>query len=173
MNSARNAEDISRFIDDELDKKIRKHDLLAGDVDADLRAIIKNRTFERSNGMFRYASMQIDRLCNDSMDRLTVLDELEKPLPGITSLYEQSVTEIQNERIDRVRMTAQTALRWLMCVQEELPMSAFLEAVCVEVSVSYLEKLLTPLLLLSLLSFRGMITLVQDNILMEIKRCWS
>ncbi len=137
VNSTRNAEDISRFIDEQLDRKIKKHDLLAGDVDDDLRATIRDRTFERSNGMFRYASMQIDRLCNDSMDRLTVLDELEKPLPGITSLYEQSVNEINCERIDRIRMTAQTTLRWLMCIQDELPISAFLEAVCVEVSLPY------------------------------------
>ena len=135
VNSSRNSGDISRFIDEQLGKKIRKHDLLAGDVDDDLRKIIKNRTFERSNGMFRYASMQIDRLCNDSMDRLTVLDELEKPLPGITSLYERSVNEIKDERIDRVRLTAQASLRWLMCVQDDLPTSAFLEAVSVEVSV--------------------------------------
>lgn len=137
VNSTRNAEDIGRFIDELLDRKIEKLDLLAGDVDNDLRAKIRDRTFERSNGMFRYASMQIDRLCNDSMDRLTVLDELEKPLPGIISLYEQSVDEINRERIGRIRMTAQTTLRWLRCIQDELPISAFLEAVCVEVSLSY------------------------------------
>ena len=131
-NSSRNAEDISHFIDAELAQKIEKRYLLDGDVDPELRATIKSRLLERSDGMFRYASMQIDRLCDDRMDRITVLEELEKPLPGITSLYDQSIDEIRRESIDRVRITAQNTLKWLLCVQETLPAGAFLEAISSE-----------------------------------------
>lgn len=129
---ARNSEDISAFIENELAKKIDGGDLLEGDVDDDLRAEIKTRLIKRSNGMFRYASMQIDRLCDDRMDRTMVREELEKPLPGITSLYDNSISEIRDETIDRVRVTAQQTLKWLLCIQESLPIKAFLEAVSVE-----------------------------------------
>ncbi|KAL8649246.1 MAG: hypothetical protein Q9210_004509 [Variospora velana] len=55
--------------------------------------------------------MQMDHLCDDRMGRTTVLEELDKPLPGIISFYDNIVDEIRNERIDRVRITAQTLMK--------------------------------------------------------------
>ncbi|KAL8720021.1 MAG: hypothetical protein Q9225_003066 [Loekoesia sp. 1 TL-2023] len=133
VNADKNAEDVRTYVDKELTKRISGGDLLGGEVDDDLRKAIKGRLLERSNGMFRYAIMQIDRLCDDRMDKITVLEELDKPLPGITSFYDKSVEEIRNETIDRVRVTAQNTLRWLLCIQEPLlPLSAFLEAASIE-----------------------------------------
>ena len=129
---ARNSEDIDAFIKNELSKKIDNGDLLDGDVDIELKTTITSRLIKRSNGMFRYASMQIDRLCDDRMDKIMVLEELEKPLPGITSLYDNSINEIRHETIDRIRITAQQTLKWLLCIQEPLPIRAFLEAVSVD-----------------------------------------
>ncbi|KAL9596338.1 MAG: hypothetical protein Q9219_005855 [cf. Caloplaca sp. 3 TL-2023] len=133
VNATKNLEDVSNYVDKELTKRVSSGDLLEGEVDEDLKKAIKSRLLERSNGMFRYATMQIDRLCDDRMDRITVLEELDKPPPGITSFYDNSVNEIRTESIDRVRITAQNTLRWLLCIQEPLlPINAFLEAVSVE-----------------------------------------
>ncbi|KAI4120379.1 MAG: hypothetical protein LQ338_007060 [Usnochroma carphineum] len=133
VNASKNSEDVRNYVDKELAKRISSGDLLEGEVNDDLKTTIKGRLLERSNGMFRYATMQIDRLCDDRMDKATVLEELDKPLPGITSFYDKSVEEIRNESIDRVRLTAQNTLRWLLCIQEPLiPLLAFLEAVVVE-----------------------------------------
>ncbi|KAL9006563.1 MAG: hypothetical protein Q9188_000662 [Gyalolechia gomerana] len=133
VNAVKNAEDFSSYVDKELARRTSSGDLLEGEVDEELKAAIKSRLLERSNGMFRYATMQIDRLCDDRMDRVTVLEELDKPLPGITSFYDTSVEEIRRETIDRVRITAQNTLRWLLCIQEPLlPLSALLEALSVE-----------------------------------------
>ena len=135
LNATKNSNDIINFIDDMVTKKIKKCDLLAGQVGPDLKTRISKRLFERSKGMFRYANMQIEPLCDDRMNESMVLEELEKPLPEITSLYQQSITEIRNEPIERVHITVLSTLRWLTCVQEALPVQAFLEAVSVEVSM--------------------------------------
>ncbi|KAI4265400.1 MAG: hypothetical protein L6R35_007118 [Caloplaca aegaea] len=75
------------------------------------------------------------------MDTLTVLEELDKPLPGITSFYDNSVDEIRIERIDPVRITGQSTLRWLLCTQEPLlPIYAFDEAVSTEDGIDKPEK---------------------------------
>lgn len=132
VNGTKNSGDVSTYVDKEMAKRISSGDLLEGEVDGELRDMIKNRLLERSNGMFSYATMQIERLCDDRMDRITVLEELDKPLPGITTFYDESIESIRNETIDRVRLTAQTTLRWLLCIQEPLPLHSFLEAVIVE-----------------------------------------
>ncbi|KAL8927232.1 MAG: hypothetical protein Q9208_002408 [Pyrenodesmia sp. 3 TL-2023] len=133
VNGTTNSKDFSTYVDKELAKRTSSGDLLEGEVDGELSDMIKDRLLERSNGMFSYAAMQIERLCDGRMDRTTVLEELDKPLPGITSLYDESVASIRNETIDRVRLTAQTTLRWLLCIQEPLlPLHSFLEAVVVE-----------------------------------------
>lgn len=130
--NGRNSDDIRAFIEHELTKKIKDRDLLEGDVDAELRARITTQLIKRSNGMFRYASMQIDQICDDSLDKFTVLEELEKPLPEITSLYDISINDIRHMKNNRVRITAQNTLKWLLCIQKPLPINAFLEAVSVE-----------------------------------------
>ncbi|KAI4138069.1 MAG: hypothetical protein L6R39_006981, partial [Caloplaca ligustica] len=133
VNASRNSEEIGAYVDIELTKRISSGDLLGGEVDEELKGTIKDRLLERSNGMFSYAAMQIDHLCDDRMDKTTVVEELDKPLPGITTLYDSSVEQIRNETIDRVRITAQNTLRWLLCIQDpSLPLHAFLEALVVE-----------------------------------------
>ncbi|KAL8831217.1 MAG: hypothetical protein Q9170_005388, partial [Blastenia crenularia] len=132
VNATRNSDDVNTYVDKELTSRAASGDLLDGEVDDELKATIKNRLIERSNGMFGYVTMQLDRLCDDRLDRITVLEELNKPLPGITSFYYNSVEEIRNESIDRVRITAQNTLRWLLCIQESLPLNAFLEAMFAE-----------------------------------------
>lgn len=133
VNAAKNSEDVGDYIEKELARRAASGDLLDGEVDEDLKVAIKSRLLKRSNGMFRYATMQLDRLCDDRLDKITVLEELDKPLPGITTFYDNSVEEIRNEGIDRVRVTAQNTLRWLLCIQEpHLPLSALLEALLVE-----------------------------------------
>ena len=132
VDASRNIEDLKSFINQQVEERISRQDLLRGVVEGDLRDKIKRRLLEHSNGMFRYANMQIARLCDDRMDTLTVLEELEKPLPDVASLYDRSIDEIREERVDRVRLIAQSALRWLRCAQEPLNKESFLEAISLE-----------------------------------------
>lgn len=133
VNASRNSGEINSYVDKELTKRISSGDLLEGEVDGDLKEMIKHGMLKQLNGMFSYAAMQIDRLCDSRMDKTAVLEELDKPLPRTTSFYDKSVEEIRIETIVRVRVTALHTLRWLLCIQDPLlPLPAFLEAVVVE-----------------------------------------
>ena len=133
VNASRNSGEINSYIDEELTKRRDSGDLLEGEVDADLKEKIKRCILEQSNGMFSYAAMQIDHLCGERMDKTTVLEELDKPLPGYTSLYDESVEQIRNDPNNSFRVTAQNTLRWLLCIEDPLlSLPAFLEAVAIE-----------------------------------------
>ena len=140
VNADRNFEDLSRFIDDTLTKRIHRGDLLEGTVEKPLKEKIAARLLERSKGLFSYASLAIDRLCDESISESTILEEIEE-FRGMTDLYERSVNEIRTQTKSRVQITAKTALRWLLCIQETLSVNEFLEAVDVEVLLGFPSSL--------------------------------
>ena len=136
VNADRNSGDLSQFVDDTLTKRIHRGDLLEGTVEKPLKEQIAARLLERSKGMFSYASLAIDRLCDESISESTVLKEIEE-FRGMTDLYERSVNEIRTQSKARVKLTARTTLRWLLCCQETLSVNEFLEAVDVEVCLRF------------------------------------
>lgn len=131
VDADQNLGDLCQFVDDTLTKRIRRRDLLEGNVGQPFKEEIAARILKRSKGMFSYATLAIDRLCDESISELTVLKEIEE-FRGMTDLYERSVNEIRTQSKSRVQITANTALRWLLCVQETLSVDEFLEAVDVE-----------------------------------------
>ena len=137
VNGDRNHGDLSQFIDDTLTKRIRRGDLLEGTVEKELKEKIAARLLERSKGMFSYASLAIDRLCDESISEFTILEEIEE-FRGMTDLYERSVNEIRTQSKTRVQITAKATLRWLLCIQKTLSVNEFLEAVDVEVCLNFL-----------------------------------
>ena len=132
VDKDKNDHDLGRFIKKLLEERISRRELLNGQVDNDLQNKIKHCLKEQSAGKFRYASLQMARLCDDRMDKATVEDELDKPLPDVADLYDRSIDEIKHERYDRIRTMAQNALQFLRCAQEPLSKLAFLEAVSVD-----------------------------------------
>ena len=136
VNVDRNFRDLSQFIDDTLTKKIHGGYLLEGTVEKPLKEEIATRLLKRSGGMFSYASLAIDRLCDESISESMVLKEIEE-FRGMTDLYERSVNEIRNQSKTPFQITARTTLRWLLCTQETLSVSEFLEAVDVEVCLGF------------------------------------
>lgn len=131
VNADRNAADLSQFVNDTLTKRISRGDLLEGTVEKSLKEQISTRLLERSKGMFSYASLAIDRLCDESINQSTILKEIEE-FRGLTGLYERSLNDIRTQSKARVRNTAKNTLRWLLCIQETLSVQEFLEAVDVE-----------------------------------------
>ena len=137
VNADRNSGDLDQFVKDTLTKRIHRGDLLEGTVEKPLQEEIAARLLKRSKGMFSYASLAIDRLCDESISEFTVLKEIEE-FRGMTDLYERSVNEIRTQSRTRVQITAKTALKWLLCIQETLSVHEFLEAVDVEVCLGFL-----------------------------------
>ena len=136
VNEGRNTGDLRLFVDDALNKRIRRGDLLEGDVESSLKEEIAARLLTRSKGLFSYASLAIDRLCDESISKSSVLKEMDE-FRGITDLYERSVNDIRTQSRTRVQTTAKATLRWLLCIQESLSVDEFLEAVVVEVCLSF------------------------------------
>ena len=136
INEDRNSGDLSLFVDDALNKRIRRGDLLEGDVEDALKKEIAARLLTRSKGMFSYASLAIDRLCDESISKSSVLKEIDE-FRGMTDLYERSVNDIRTQSRSRVQITAKATLRWLLCMQATLSVDEFLEAVVVEVCLGF------------------------------------
>ena len=132
VTADQNFGDLGQFVYDTLTKRIHRKDLLEGTVEETLKEKIAARLLERSKGMFSYASLAIDRLCDESISESTVLKEIDE-FHGMTDLYERSMNEIRTQSRARVQITAKATLRWLLCVQETLKVEVFLEAVDVEV----------------------------------------
>lgn len=144
VNADQNCGDLCQFVNDTLTKRIHRKDLLEGTVEKPLKEKIGARILERSKGMFSYASLAIDRLCDESISESTVLKEIEE-FPGPTDLYERSVNEIRTESRIRVQTTAKATLRWILCIQETLSISEFLEAVDVEVCLDRIFHVLVQM----------------------------
>ena len=136
INADRNSEDLTLFVYDTLAKRIHRGDLLEGTVETPLKEEIARRLLERSKGMFSYASLLIDRLCDESISESMVLKEIEE-FHGMTDVYERSLNEIRTQSKVRVQVTAKSTLRWLLCVQETLSVDEFFEAVDVEVRLGF------------------------------------
>lgn len=136
VNEDRNSGDLNLFVDDALTRKIHRGELLEGDVDSSLKEQIAARLLARAKGMFSDASYAIDRLCNGSISKFSVLQEIEE-VRRLTDLYERSVNEIRTQNSARVQKTAKASLRWLLCIQATLPVGQFLEAVAVEVWLGF------------------------------------
>ena len=136
VNADRNSEDLSQFVNDTLTKKIDRKYLLEGAVDEPLKEKIATLLLERSKGMFSYAKLAIDRLCDPDTSESTIIKDIEE-FRGTTDLYERSVNEIRTQTKTRVQITAKTTLRWLLCIQETLSVDEFLEAVDVEVCLTF------------------------------------
>ena len=98
-------------MNEELTKRMNSGDLLKEKVNADLKEKIKRCMLEQSNDMFNYAVMQIDHLCDEKMNKITVFEELDKPLLDYTSLYHESVEQIKNDLNNSFRVTAQNTLK--------------------------------------------------------------
>ncbi|KAL6712970.1 hypothetical protein ACLMJK_009525 [Lecanora helva] len=131
VNADSNHKDIEYFIDDQVKRRIKSNDLLEGKVDESLKTKISQRLLQRSNGNFSFVSVLMDRICDESMSKTMVLEEIENS-PGISDIYERSVNEIRNSSKPRTQATAKAALRWLLCLQDTLYIPAFLEAVNIE-----------------------------------------
>ena len=143
VTADQNSGDLGKFVYDTLTKRIHREDLLEGTVEKMLKEKIATRLLERSKGMFSYASLAIDRLCDESISESTVLKEIDE-FHGMTDLYERSMNEIRTQSRARVQTTAKATLKWLLCVQETLRVEVFLEAVDVEVCPGFPRCLPLP-----------------------------
>ncbi|KAI4199301.1 MAG: hypothetical protein LQ350_004683 [Teloschistes chrysophthalmus] len=121
IKSSDNGDDVDRFIEHELEKAIHDQRLLKGRVPENLKKQILLALKTRANGMFLWARLQIQNLCDPERMLITrdVEDALLRPPPTLFQLYGDIM-----ERINRIaphgQRLAKKTLRWVLCAREPL-----------------------------------------------------
>ncbi|KAL8798803.1 MAG: hypothetical protein Q9182_006375 [Xanthomendoza sp. 2 TL-2023] len=128
IKSDDNGDDVDRFVELELDRAIDEQRLLNGRVPLHLRNRILHELRSRAHGMFLWASLQIQNLCDP--ERMLVARDVEAALQSLPPTLSQLYTVIL-QRIDRMashgRHLATKALRWLLCARTPLTSMTLIE----------------------------------------------
>ena len=132
ISADKNSGDIAKFIDVELERRIKDKSLLHGDVSANLRQEIQETLSHRAGSMFWYASLQLNLLCDRTaeQDETAIRQKLRKSPTTLDGVYAQIIQDIEDPKnSQKSRFVAKNAMKWLLCAQEPLSCSTFLEAV--------------------------------------------
>ena len=135
VHASNNHGDIKRFIEFEVDKAIKGKRILRGLVPEDVRAEITQTLIKNAQGMFRWASLQIQNLCDPQ--RIKHPGEVRQELKRLPKSLKQSY-DVVYERIknsgDISKAVAESTIKWLMCAQRPLDNLELLAAVAVNPS---------------------------------------
>ncbi|RSL80990.1 hypothetical protein CEP52_017293 [Fusarium oligoseptatum] len=131
LNSNRNSADIDMFVHSETSRLIDKGSLLRFSTrKEDIRDKIINELTSKAQGMFRWVSLQLQALCQQTTDT-AILERLGRLPRTLAELYQEILAKIESLDADADRQFAQSALSWLLCAQEQLPSDVFLAAVSI------------------------------------------
>ncbi|KAH0536560.1 hypothetical protein FGG08_006568 [Glutinoglossum americanum] len=135
-----NTKDIERFIHFEVDQSIMKKRLLSGVVSDELKDLITKVLKDGAQGMFRWASLQLQGLCNSRRIKIEadVREELGNLPKELADIYAKIYEQIEESGYWS-RIFAKRALKWLLCAQRPLSLDEFLAALSTE-SSKPLEK---------------------------------
>ncbi|KAL8946442.1 MAG: hypothetical protein Q9222_007163 [Ikaeria aurantiellina] len=121
ISSGDNHDDVNRFIEAELEKAIIEQRLLQGRVPDYLRSLILQELKGRANGMFLWASLQIQNLCDPQ--RMIMASDVEAALVHLPTTLSRMYDTVL-DRISKIaphgRTMAYSTLRWLLCARRPL-----------------------------------------------------
>ncbi|KAI8714909.1 NACHT domain-containing protein [Fusarium sp. LHS14.1] len=131
LSSDRNSPDIDLFVHSETKRLIDKGSLLRFSTrKKEIRDRIIDELTSKAQGMFRWASLQLQALCQQTTDA-AILERLGRLPRTLAELYQEILANIENLDADADRQLAQNAFSWLLCAQEQLSSDVFLAAVSV------------------------------------------
>ncbi|KAI8724319.1 NACHT domain-containing protein [Fusarium sp. LHS14.1] len=131
LSSDRNSPDIDLFVHSETKRLIDKGSLLRFSTrKKEIRDRIIDELTSKAQGMFRWASLQLQALCQQTTDA-AILERLGRLPRTLAELYQEILAKIENLDADADRQLAQNAFSWLLCAQEQLSSDVFLAAVSV------------------------------------------
>ncbi|KAL4918072.1 hypothetical protein BDW62DRAFT_201184 [Aspergillus aurantiobrunneus] len=125
-----NAGDIIDFVRHAVAKAIDDRRLIRGMVPAALQRAIEETLTRDAQGMFRWASLQVDYLCNQQHIKLA--EDVEAELGRLPSTLQESYASIYSTICMQARHSrdlANRTLAWLVCCQRSLPASDLIYAV--------------------------------------------
>ncbi|KAH6679762.1 hypothetical protein B0J14DRAFT_559066 [Halenospora varia] len=126
-----NMEDIRTYVKSRVDEAILKEKILCGAVPEDLRLLINKTLISKAKGMFRLASLHIERLCDPYQIR-TVENAIHalSNLPEDLKLSYEAVMEQIKASQQPTPILAERVLKWLLCAQQALDPEGFIFAIC-------------------------------------------
>ncbi|KAH6669479.1 hypothetical protein B0J14DRAFT_431832, partial [Halenospora varia] len=125
-----NGEDIQRFIETQVYQAVRERRLLSGNVSGELQNHITNTLISKAQGMFRWASLQIQNLCD--AQRIKHEQDIREELGKLPRDLKQSYDAIYSRIISAgstSRAVAEKAMKWILCAQRRLNMEELIAAV--------------------------------------------
>ncbi|CAG8979473.1 hypothetical protein HYALB_00012073 [Hymenoscyphus albidus] len=132
-----NHKDIKRFVLSEVGQSIAEKRLQAGIITEGLRKRIVDTLVEKSQGMFRWVSLQIQNLCDSQRIKheIDVVEELGKLPRTLKESYEITYQRIQEAPTTSCRV-AKLAMTWQLCAHTPLNTQEFITAVSVDTNAT-------------------------------------
>ena len=128
--ASRNSADIEAFVREETNRLVKKQRLLRNsNAKTTLVALIIDEVSSGADGMFRWASLQLEMLCKMRTDQ-DVRQRLGRIPPRLEQLYEEIYQKTLIESQGEVgRSIISNTLKWLLCAQRPMKTSEFCTAV--------------------------------------------
>ncbi|KAI1843118.1 hypothetical protein JX266_010645 [Neoarthrinium moseri] len=131
LSSRLNSKDITYFVKSETDQLIARGQLLRSSTSRiELSAKIVEDVTDGAQGMFRWASLQLQLLC-DQVSGAAVRERLGRLPPTLEALYQELLDKIRAYTADAGRQYARNTLVWLLCGRRRLSSNEFLTAVSI------------------------------------------
>ncbi|SPJ73916.1 uncharacterized protein FTOL_03646 [Fusarium torulosum] len=140
LSSHRNSNDIAKFVELETYRLMNSGKLLRySSAQQELKEDIIRRVASDAQGMFRWASLQLEALCELKSDK-AVLERLGRLPQTLEELYKEIFQKIENYPSASDRQYAKHTLSWLLCAQRKLSSAEFLTAVSMAVPHQQLQS---------------------------------
>ncbi|KAK2667987.1 NWD NACHT-NTPase, N-terminal [Fusarium oxysporum f. sp. vasinfectum] len=129
LSSQKNAGDIDKFVKLETCRLINSGKLLRYSSAQDrLRQEIMERITCDAQGMFRWASLQLEALCELKSDQ-AIMERLGRLPPTLEDLYQEVFQKIKNYPSGSDREYAKHVFSWLLCAKRRLSPAELISAV--------------------------------------------
>lgn len=128
--SSKNSADIEAFVREETEGLVKKRRLLRNSHAKEaLRVLIIDEVSRGADGMFRWASLQLELLCTMKLDQ-DVRARLGRLPPKLEQLYQEIYEKnLLNYPGEAGQSTINTIMKWLLCAQRQMKSSEFCIAV--------------------------------------------
>ncbi|KFY17970.1 hypothetical protein V492_00220, partial [Pseudogymnoascus sp. VKM F-4246] len=131
ISSDRNMDDITSFVRVETQDLIKKKKLLRSSTNKEeLKEMIIDQVTKGANGMFRWASLQLQSLSEQKSDE-AIRERIGRLPAKLEDLYMELYEKFTKYEAEADRQITRIALSWLLCAQRTLKSTEFLAALSI------------------------------------------
>ncbi|CAI6331083.1 unnamed protein product [Periconia digitata] len=132
IDSRRNSDDIARFVEANVEQLIQDGNLLQySDSRVDMKKLIVDKVIEGADGMFRWASLQLQYLCSFELDD-DIKSNLGRLPPDLNTLYDELYKVLSTKPGRFSAIILKNSLSLLLCAQQKMSTTEFISVVSVD-----------------------------------------